>query len=712
MQTEVAARENYAHMTEVMNELSLYIMFGIGFLLLRYGAELLFTLLSTLLFPLLYDNTQHPQKRVKALTNGTQQLNVASLEKFLRERGFCHLTGAVQIYNTYLKSKGISKNESPFNVIENMKDQDITPDIATYNTLLDLCFKEGRIEVALELFHHCCNTDSEVRPDVVTFNTFIKGMLIRYNKGDKQICLDTINQVFKDMTRLDIKPNDITYNTVLDLCVALGCIKEAWIFFDEMKSKSIIPDLFTYSILVKGLKESPHSDYEHFNLLFSYIESYIQTHHDELDEILFNSLIDTAVSYKDFGKVNRTLEHMKTQGIKPSNVTYGILIKAFGQNNMIENALSVFSQMEKNGVQPNEVTYGCIIDGCIRAQLYDKAIEFVNMMRTQGIKTNIVICTTLLKGYTKQHDFESIWKLYERIAIKRELEPNIVFYNAMLESLAQCAKPDLLMDVYNQIKKEDERLIKSDIITYSTLIKGLCKARFMDTVLILYKQLKSEGIILDEVLYNSIMHGLLQTGKFVECAFMFSEMEKNKIEPSSVTYSILVKLYTKTGQFQKAIDLYNELSQQNKIPGVVFNTCILQACIKSKQAGKASEVFEKLRQNNKNDMDQVIYNTIVNGCVYAGMLQKACQYTMWSIDDKILLAPDIYYNVIKNILTSRIMDIKIKKENIKRILSYLDENAIEIGDEMYEKASRLAYSNKPDYSRKTYVTYYQKRAKF
>jgi len=675
--------------SEVMNELSLYILFGLGFLLFKYVSELLFNFISTFLFPLFYEVTQSSNKEGSSKTSEKK----LSIESYFKEHGFWQLTGAVHGYNTFIRSKGLGKNESPYTILEEMKEQDITPDITTYNTLIYLCFKEGKEDYGFELFHQCCQTDSEVQPDIITFNTYIKGLVIVHEKGRKRLTLDIIPRIFDDIAIFKLKPNDITYNTIIDLCTALGGIKEAWSCFSMMKDKGVEPDLFTYSILVKGLKEQPHIYQKNFDFLYESIEAYIKKNNDQLDEILFNSLIDTAVAYKDFEKVNRTLEYMRANGIQFSNITYGILVKAFGQNKMIESALVIFEQMKNHNVQPNEITYGCIIDACIRAQMYDKVMELLEQMSIEKIQTNIVIYTTLLKGYSKQKDFNKIWELYQKITKDREVAPNIIFYNAILEAMNQCHKPGLLLPIYNQILKEDPREIKPDIITYSTLIKGLCKSHQMDTVMTLYKQVHQDSqLIFDEILHNLIMHSLLTSERYTDCEYIYQQMLKQEVTPSEVTYSILIKLYTKTKQYQKAIDLYNEVQKIPREMGVIFSTCVLQSCIKSKQIKKAIEVFEKLKKNS-NELDQVVYNTIVSGCIYAGYLSNAYLYTLWAIEDNIAMAPNIYNSLVKNLLSSRTMDLKERKDKIKTILDYLKSVHIKLDEELYGRTKRFIYNN-------------------
>lgn len=48
------------------------------------------------------------------------------------------------------------------------------------------------------------------------------------------------------------------------------------------------------------------------------------------DEILYNCLIDACVRFHDVHRAVAVFQEMQFSNIKPSSVTYGILIKAYG----------------------------------------------------------------------------------------------------------------------------------------------------------------------------------------------------------------------------------------------------------------------------------------------------------------------------------------------------------------------------------------------
>lgn len=54
--------------------------------------------------------------------------------------------------------------------------------------------------------------------------------------------------------------------------------------------------------------------------------------------------------------------------IVPSSVTFGILIKGYGNTGHLEKAFEIFNTfLKKKNIRPNDVTYGCLLDACVKS---------------------------------------------------------------------------------------------------------------------------------------------------------------------------------------------------------------------------------------------------------------------------------------------------------------------------------------------------------
>jgi pentatricopeptide repeat domain-containing protein 1 len=93
------------------------------------------------------------------------------------------------------------------------------------NVLLDSCINCNQVDTALELFESIDNA-SFFKPDEVTFNTLIKGCAI-----DKR--LDKALELFELMRceAYNLQPNDVTYNSVIDVCIRCDKHQTAWSLF-------------------------------------------------------------------------------------------------------------------------------------------------------------------------------------------------------------------------------------------------------------------------------------------------------------------------------------------------------------------------------------------------------------------------------------------------------------------------------------------------
>lgn len=104
-------------------------------------------------------------------------------------------------------------------------------------------------------------------------------------------------------------------------------MNKAYEILNLMKANNISPDNFTYSILIKGIKNSSDRNPRNLDKAFIYINELIASNITP-DEILFNCLIDVCVKFNDLEKAKRAYKQMIDLGVIPSIYTFGILIKA------------------------------------------------------------------------------------------------------------------------------------------------------------------------------------------------------------------------------------------------------------------------------------------------------------------------------------------------------------------------------------------------
>jgi len=106
------------------------------------------------------------------------------------------------------------------------------------------------------------------------------------------------------MKKSGLTPNDVTYNSMIDVCVRSNNMGNAWNLLTEMKKAEIMPDNFTYSTLIKGLKaedqtQSGISNQNDLEKAFALLEDMKHNNNVKPDEILFNCLIDACVRFHD-----------------------------------------------------------------------------------------------------------------------------------------------------------------------------------------------------------------------------------------------------------------------------------------------------------------------------------------------------------------------------------------------------------------------------
>lgn len=146
------------------------------------------------------------------------------------------------------------------------------------------------------------------------------------------------------MEEFGVKPDVITFSTIMNAWSSVGLMNKCQDIFDDMLKSGIEPDVHAFSILAKG---------------------YVRAGEPEKAEAL--------------------LQVMKESKVSPNVVIFTTVISGWCSAGKMDYATRVFDIMCKMGISPNLKTYETLIWGYGEARQPWKAEELLQIMEEKGI---------------------------------------------------------------------------------------------------------------------------------------------------------------------------------------------------------------------------------------------------------------------------------------------------------------------------------------
>jgi pentatricopeptide repeat protein len=141
---------------------------------------------------------------------------------------------------------------------------------------------------------------------------------------------------------------------------------------------------------------------------------------------------------------------MKKFSLKPDSHIYSILIDGYSKNSMIEKAEITFQNID---VKPNIFVYGALLNGYCSNGQSEKGEKLIRSLLNEGFEITAVLIRILIKGYTKESNFDKI-----QILIENYPNQGINTYNEILKSFLVSKKSPVqfiqFMEKKNIIKNQ------------------------------------------------------------------------------------------------------------------------------------------------------------------------------------------------------------------------------------------------------------------
>ncbi|KAK9075979.1 hypothetical protein SSX86_004309 [Deinandra increscens subsp. villosa] len=339
--------------------------------------------------------------------------------ELLREQLWYRPSSAIYVKLIVMLGK-CKQPEKANSLFQAMIDEGCIVNQESYTALLSAYSRSGLFRKAFSILDEMRNTPN-CHPDVYTYSILIKSCL-HFHEFDK------VQSLLSEMVSQGIKPNTVTYNTLID---AYGKAKR----FVEMEST-----------LVEMLRQRESKP----------------------DVWTMNSTLRAFGGSGQIETMEKCYEKFLCAGIQPNIKTFNILLDSYGKSGNYKKMSAVMEYMQKYHFSWTLVTYNIVIDAFGRAGDLNQMEFLFRLMQSESIKPNCVTLCSLVRGYAQAGKAEKIGGLMRYIE-SSDVTVDTVFFNCLVDAYGMMG---CLAEMKAVLPMMESKGCQPDKITYRTMIKA------------------------------------------------------------------------------------------------------------------------------------------------------------------------------------------------------------------------------------------------
>ncbi|XP_057429894.1 pentatricopeptide repeat-containing protein At4g16390, chloroplastic-like [Lotus japonicus] len=414
-----------------------------------------------------------------------------------------------------------------------------------------------------------------------------------------------------------IKParHVVLYNVTLKLFREIKDFGRAEKLFDEMLQRGVKPNLITFSTLVACASTCsvPHKAVEWFekmpsfecepddNLSASMIYVYARignvdmalslydrakTEKWRVDTVAFSALIKMYGMSGNYDACLSVYSDMKVLGAKPNMVTYNNLLYAMGRAKRARDAKTIYEEMVKNGFSPNWPTYAALLQAYCRARCSEDALSVYKEMKEKGKDVDKVLYNMLFDMCAHFGNADEAMKIFADMKSSGDCQPDNFTYTSLINMYSCMGKVTEAEALLNEMIRCG---FEPNILALTSLVHLYGKAKRADDVVKIFNQLLDLGISPDDRFCDCLLYVATQIPRQEELGKITACIEKAKPKLGSVV-RYLTEEHEGDGDFRKeALELFNSIDDDVKKS---LCNCLIDLCVSLDVPDKARDLLD------------------------------------------------------------------------------------------------------------------------
>jgi pentatricopeptide repeat protein len=569
-------------------------------------------------------------------------------------------------YNCYIESMGLLGHvDRAMEVLDDLKKEGLEPDGYTYsnlmkglknvpqnqlchihkrlfqslrestcrdrisiNSMMDQCMSFNEDATAFEIFNQLKNGGLGVGPDNVSYNIYMKLVI---KTKDVKACKELI----EDYKRAGFKPNLSTFNSLLNMLLRQSHPDEVLQFFKALPDFGLVPDSFTFSIMLNCAKQFKFKD-EDIRSLLEDIKDSMATSNNQIDEVVFNSILEILFSNNMLEQFDFFYSQMKKQNIPESSFTFSLILKKMSKGEDFEKIKEMFDEILAKKIPISDFNCGFILDFFLKNHHMDQALEIFRKLLRSKVELSSIIFTSIIKAFINAADYKTAYQIFKEVKHFTANPGIIITYNCALDLLIMDNRVEEALVLFQEI----ETLFKADLISYSTMVKGFCKTGRRQNAFNLIKKMMDDNVQYDVSIINLFLENCSANEDFKLGISSFEHFAKRKCIFNDISFGIMVKIYGASFKLKTAFDLLEQMEAFFVKPSLIFFTNLIHVSFFNKKPAKA-ELAATLMKKNKIKGDKLMYTKLIEGLLRFKQTDRVLYYVQSAIDDSTTLKQEL-----------------------------------------------------------------------
>merc|ERR1719321_593574 len=128
--------------------------------------------------------------------------------------------------------------------------------------------------------------------------------------------------------------------------------------------------------------------------------------------------------------------------------------------------------------------------------------------------------------------------------------------------------------------------------------------------------------LVNAVIYCSVLKGFSHHKKFGRLWDVYQEMLAQKVQFSIVTFNTMVDACSRSGEMKRIPALLQSMVSQNIHPNLITYSAIIKGYCQENRLEEAFEVMSGMLQTTQYKPDEIMYNTLLDGCARQGLFDR------------------------------------------------------------------------------------------